>query len=176
MWDKTFLQRLFKLSLPIMMQSLFVVLGSTITTLMTGQLGDIPLASIGLANQLYFILSLAQFGIGSGCAIFTAQFWGNNDEESISKVLGVSLFLGFIASAIFIVIALVFPRIFLEIFTADEQVITLGIQILSIVGISYLFTPITNTYYIILRSTGNVRLPMVVSTSGFCLTLFLAIC
>ncbi len=172
MWNKTFLQRLFHLSLPIMLQSMFVVLGSTITTLMTGQLGDIPLAAIGLANQLYFILSLVQFGIGSGAAIFTAQFWGSNDQESISKVLGVALLIDLLVSALFMTVALVFPRQFLLLFTTDTQVVNLGVSVLGIVGFSYLFTPITFTYYAILRSTGNVRLPMVVSSSGILLNIF----
>ncbi len=155
-----------------MLQSLFVVLGSTITTLMTGQLGDIPLAAIGLANQLYFILSLVQFGIGSGAAIFTAQFWGSNDKENISKVLGVSLMIGLLISGLFMVAAVIFPQNFLRLFTSDEQVIRLGVSVLSIVGFSYLFTPITNTYYAILRSTGNVRTPMLVSFSGILLNVF----
>ncbi len=166
MWNKTFLEKLFKLSLPIMLQSLFAVLGSTITTLMTGQLGDIPLAAAGLANQMYFILSLVQFGIGSGASIFTAQYWGKNDKESISKVLGVCLMFGILVSLIFMSVALFFPNIFLDAFTSDQQVIQLGTQILRIVGFSFLFTPITNSFYMVLRSTGNVRLPMVVSSSS----------
>ncbi len=91
-----------------MLQNLFTVLGATITTLMTGQLGDVPLAAIGLANQLFFILSLVQFGISSGAAIFTAQFWGNNDKDGISKVLGVSLLVDLSVSAMFMAIALFF--------------------------------------------------------------------
>ena len=166
MWNKTFLKKLFKLSLPIMLQSLFAVLGSIITTLMTGQLGDIPLAAAGLANQMYFILSLVQFGIGSGASIFTAQYWGKNDKESISKVLGVCLMFGILVSLIFMSVALFFPNTFLDAFTSDQQVIQLGVQILRIIGFSFLFTPITNSFYMVLRSTGNVRLPMVVSSSS----------
>lgn len=149
-----------------MLQSLFVVLGSTITTLMTGQLGDIPLAATGLANQQYFILTLVQFGIGSGASIFAAQFWGSKDKTSISKVLGVSLIVGLFVSLIFMSIALFAPHIFLGIFTSDKEVIDLGVGLLKIIGWSFIFTPITNTYYSILRSTGNVRLPMIVSSSG----------
>jgi len=99
MWDRPYLSRLYQLSLPIMLQNLFVVLGSIATVLMVGQLGDVPMAAIGLANQLYYILSLVQFGISSGSAIFTAQFWGDQDTDSIQKVLGVSLLLGLAASS-----------------------------------------------------------------------------
>jgi putative MATE family efflux protein len=171
MWNKSFLQQLLKLGFPIMLQNLFTVLGATITTLMTGQLGDVPLAAIGLANQLFFILSLVQFGISSGAAIFTAQFWGNNDKDGISKVLGVSLLVDLSVSAMFMAIALFFPGEFLHLFTSDKQVIELGVSVLRIVGFSYLFTPITFTYNAILRSTGNVRLPMVVSSIGILLNI-----
>ncbi len=166
MWNKIFLKDLFKLSLPIMLQSLFAVLGSIITTLMTGQLGDVPLAAAGLANQMYFILSLAQFGIGSGSSIFTAQYWGKNDKESIYKVMGVCLMLGILIGLVFMSVAVFIPQIFLDIFTSDQEVIGLGIKVLKIVGFSFLLTPITNSYYMVLRSTGNVRLPMVVSSSS----------
>ena len=52
MWDKNFLSRLFRLGLPIMLQNLFMVLGNSVTTLMTGKLGDAPIAAAGLSMLL----------------------------------------------------------------------------------------------------------------------------
>ena len=154
-----------------MLQSLFGVLGSAITTLMTGQLGDVPLAALGLANQLYYILSLAQFGIASGASIFTAQYWGKKDHSNISKVLGVSFIVCLITSLLFAAVAIFIPQLFLGIFTTDEQVINLGVELLRIIGWSFFFTPITNTCYMILRSINNVRLPMVISFMGVALNI-----
>jgi putative MATE family efflux protein len=70
-------------------------------------------------------------------------------------------------------IALIIPQPFLRIFTSDEQVITLGVKLLRIIGPSFLFTPIMNNYAFIMRSTGNVRLPMKVSISGILLNIVL---
>ncbi len=172
MINKLFLSHLLALGLPILLQNLFVVLGSTLTTLMAGQLGDIPLAAIGLANQLFFILALVQFGLSSGSAIFTAQYWGNHNKENISKVLGVALLTGLVTGTLFMLVAVLIPQTFLRLFTSDEQVIVLGTQLLRILGPSFLFTPIVNIYSFILRSTGNVRLPMFVSISGVLLNIF----
>lgn len=166
MWDKNFLSRLLRLGMPIMLQNLFVVLGNSITTLMTGKLGDIPIAAAGLSSQLFFILSLVQFGVSSGASIFTAQFWGNRDRESVLKALGVSLTLGAGVGALFMVIALFFPYAFINIFTKDPAVIPVAAALLKIAGFSFMFTPVVNTYSFILRSTGNVRLPMLVSSVG----------
>jgi len=44
-WDKKFLKKLFKLGGPIMLQNLFTVLGNSVTTFMTGRLGDFPIYS-----------------------------------------------------------------------------------------------------------------------------------
>ncbi len=166
MWDKNYLSRLFRLALPIMLQNLFVVLGNSVTTLMTGKLGDVPIAAAGLSSQLYFILSVVQFGVSSGATIFTAQFWGNRDRESVLKALGVSLSLGAVVGALFMVIALFFPYVFINIFTKDPEVIPIAASLLKIAGFSFMFTPIFNTYAFVLRSTGNVRLPMLVSMVG----------
>lgn len=166
MWDKNFLSRLVRLGLPIMLQNLFLALGNSVTILMTGKLGDIPIAAAGLSNQLYFILSLVQFGISSGASIFTAQFWGNRNRESVLKTLGVSLLLGLAVGMLFFVIALFFPNIFLSIFTDDEAVKIIAVNLLKIAGFSFIFTPVINTYSFILRSTGNVRLPMLVGIVG----------
>jgi len=173
MWDKDFLSRLAKLSLPIALQNLFVVLGNSVTTLMTGRLGDISIAAAGFSNQLFFILSLVQFGVSSGVSIFTAQFWGNGSKRRILQALGVSLLLGLCVGGLFMSVALVLPHLFLGIFTSDEVLLSSALGLLRIAGFSFLFTPVINTYTFILRSTGNVRLPMFVSTTGVALNILL---
>ena len=76
MQDKKFLKWMFTLSLPIAMQNLINASVNTADTIMVGQLGEASIASVGLANQVFFILSLILFGVGSGCNVFVAQFWG----------------------------------------------------------------------------------------------------
>lgn len=172
-WDKEFLKRLIKLGGPIMLQNLFSVLGNSVTTFMTGLLGDLPIAAAGLNSQLYFILMLVQFGVSSGCSLFTAQFWGKKDRESVLKTLGVSLLLGLAVGTVFMLIALFLPRQFLNIFTQNEEVIAIATGLLRIVGFSFLFTPVIFTYAFILRSTDQVRLPLTASIVGVTLNIVL---
>jgi len=172
-WDNEFLQRMVKLGGPIMLQNLFSVLGNSVTTFMTGLLGDLPIAAAGLNSQLYFILMLVQFGVSSGCSLFTAQFWGKKDHDSVLKTLGVSLMLGTAVGIVFMLIALFLPRQFLNIFTQNEEVIAIATGLLRIVGFSFLFTPVIFTYAFILRSTDQVRLPMAASIVGVTLNIIL---
>lgn len=172
-WDKEFIKNLARLSGPIILQNLFSVLGNSVTTFMTGLLGDAPIAAAGLNSQLYFILMLTQFGVGSGCSLFSAQYWGKKDHASIRKTLGVSLVMGLSIGALFLFIALLLPRQFLSLFTENEEVINLATGLLRITGFSFLFTPVIFSYSFILRSVDQVRLPMTASIAGVILNILL---
>jgi putative MATE family efflux protein len=128
-----------------------------------GQLGDDTVAALGLANQAFFLLNLALFGVFSGTAMFTAQLWGKRNLTGIHKVLGISLALGLIVALVFFSIAMFFPRQFLGIYTADQAVIGLGAGYLRLFAPSYVFFTITFCFAFVLRSTGQVRLPVTVS-------------
>lgn len=141
---------------------------------MIGQMGETAVAAVGLSNQAFFIMTLALFGISSGAAIFSAQYWGKKDIASVRRVLGICLVLALGAAGIFTFIGVGIPGNFLGVFTRDQGVISLGSRYLRIVGLSYLVTAVTSSYSAVLRSTENVRLPMVVSSSAIALKTILS--
>jgi putative MATE family efflux protein len=120
-------------------------------------------AAVGLANQIFFLFNLMTFGIVSGCAIYTAQYWGNRDLAGIRKVVVLCLGMSLTAAALFTTVALVFPRAAMSLYTTDPAVIELGVQYLRIIGFSYIATAISFTLANQLRSTGDVRTPMLIS-------------
>ena len=68
-----FYKTLFSLALPITLQNLMQVFVNMLDTIMVGQLGAAEIASVGLGNQIYFILNMILFGTSSGGAIFISQ-------------------------------------------------------------------------------------------------------
>ena len=167
--DKVFFATLVKFWLPIAFQQLIFALLTLFTGMMVGQLGETAVAAVGLANQIGFLLNLLLFGMGSGSAIFVAQFWGKRDVENIRRVLGIALTIGLLGAGIFSFVAFVIPEHALALYSTDHAVIALGSEYLRIVGLSYLPFAITTAFSVTLRSTGNVRLP--VTTSVIALTL-----
>ncbi len=167
--DKEFINPFIRIALPIALQSLFISSLGIVDTIMVGRLGDASIAAVGLANQIFFLLNFTLFGINSGAAIFTAQYWGAHDVPAIRKVLGVCLLLGLAACLLFSVVALGFPRLALGFYSSDPAVIELGSGYLRIVGFSYLATTITLCYTAILRSTGVIRLPVVLGIAALCI-------
>jgi len=162
--DKQFYQTLFSIALPIALQNLISSSLNLVDTVMVGRLGEVEIASVGLANQFFFIFMLILFGLNSGASIFFAQFWGKKDILNIRRVLGISLLFGIVFSLFFSGFALFKPALVLSLFTKDAETIKLGSTYLSIVALSYLATSISFSYSFGARSIGDAKLPMVISS------------
>lgn len=164
--NRSFYRTLVSLTIPIAIQQLFVAGMGMVDVMLVGQLGDTSVAAVGLATQVYFILSLLYFGMSTGSAIFTAQFWGKQDAASIQKVLSLNLICNFVIGIIFTLISQIMPGAILSLYSSDPQVILLGSQFLRIFSIGFVFTGLSYAIYVMLRSIERVKIPMVVGGIG----------
>jgi putative MATE family efflux protein len=167
--DRDFYRPLLAIAGPIALQQLIMSSLQFVDVAMVGQLGETSVASVGLANQITFIYILSLFGITSGSAIFTAQFWGKKDVTSLRKVLGIAISLSLPLGLLFLIIAVFIPQKALGVYTRDLQVIALGSSYLRLIGPAYLAMAISYTLAAVLRSTGDTRLPMMVSVTALSL-------
>lgn len=150
-------------SLPVVAQNLLQNSLSFIDTLMIGRLGETEIAAVGLANQYYFLFTVVLFGITSGISIFTSQYWGSRNQDGMQKVMGLGFAVSVAFSSLFAAFSVFAPSLVLRIFVTDNDVIEVGKQYLQWVGISYIFTGVTQISSIALRSTGDTKRPMYVT-------------
>lgn len=155
--------QLFRLALPIALQNFLTSTLNLVAGLLVGQLGETAIAAVGLGNQLFFIINFLLFGISTGCAIFTAQLWGIGNVQSIRRVQGLSLALAFVGAGIFFTIAMAFPETILSFYTADPAVIALGASFLRISAPGFLMIAVVSSFSAVLRSCGEVRVPLLAS-------------
>ena len=153
-----------RLLIPIAIQAFFNAALALVDNMFVGQIDETAVAAVSLAYQVFFILSLIYFGINSGSAIFSAQFWGKNDPDSIRKVVGLNLVINFSLGLIVTILAELIPETILGLYTRDQAVINAGVPYLRIFAIGYVFLGITQALYFTLRSTQNVKVPMVVNS------------
>lgn len=171
--DKNFYKKLLTIAFPITLQNLISSSLNIVDNVMIGSLKETAIASVGLANQYFFVFMLLLFGLNSGCNIFIAQYWGKRDVKNIRRVLGISLCIGCTFAIIYTILALLFPRVILRIFTDDIKIISLGSDYLRIVCFSYVLTAITFSYGFACRSIGNPKLPMYISAIALLCNTFL---
>jgi len=129
-------------------------------------LGETSIAALGLSNQIFFVLILILFGLSSGVAIFTAQYWGKHEIEPIRKALGMSLVAAIFIALFFTLVAVLIPETVLGFYTKDAEVIKLGSSYLRIVGFSYIPVAIATAYIAVLRSIQLIRMTVVATVSA----------
>lgn len=162
-----------QLAIPIALQHMVVSTVNLVDVFMLAALGTIAVAGVGLANQVYFLLVVLNYGLYSGMGVFLAQYWGKRDMKHIHCTLGLGLSVGTVAALLFTAAAIFFPYPILRFLSHDEAALLLGASYLRIVGFSYLFTSLSNCLGIALRSVGQPRFPLLTSTLALLLNVLL---
>ena len=136
---------------------------NTLGIVMVGRLGTVEIAAVGLGNQIFFLYNMFLFGICSGGAIFTAQFWGKGDIPGIRKNLGFCMSLNLICALIFTLGAALIPEKIIGIYTRDEALIRAGAAFLRVFSLVFIPFAISMAFTLTLRSVEKVRLAIVVT-------------
>ncbi len=158
----SFIKSVVALVLPMAIQNLINVGVQAADVVMLGKVGEIAISASSLAGQVYFIMTLIFFGLTSGAAVLTAQYWGKRDITTIEKILGLALRTALIVSAIFTILALAIPNYLMRIFSNDADVIKYGAQYLRIIAVAYIPAGFTMVYLNTIRSVEKVIISTVV--------------
>ena len=164
--DKVFLSDIGRIALPITLQSVIMSLLAMTDQLMVGQLGEVAIASVGISAKLSAIVSVVLAGLASGISIYSAQYWGRGDTVRIRHLLGLGLGVGLLLAGGLALVVGAMPQLAMSPFTTDPRVFAEGAIFVQLLAISYLPSMLTMIYSAVLRSTGEVKLPMYASTSA----------
>lgn len=170
---RSFYQMIFFLVLPIALQNLINTAVSSADVIMLNYVGQEALAAVSLATQVTFVLNLFYFGISSGSAVLTAQYWGKKDYRTIERTMGIAFRIALCVSAVFAVAAICIPGVLMKIFTGDAALIEEGVVYLRVVAISFLFMGVSVNYLNIMRSMERVVLSTVTYLISFVVNVLL---
>ena len=171
--EKLFLQKTVAIMVPIALQNLLNNLLNMIDMIMIGKLGETAVAAVGLANKVFFVFGLLMFGICSGSAVLSSQYWGKREIVNIKRVLRLSLIMAIGAAIIFTIPAIFVPKQVMRIFTPGKQTIAMGAVYLGIIAFSYPLTAISNVLVSILRSMNYVVYPVVITSLAIAVNIVL---
>ena len=171
-----FYSTLFKISTPIIIQGFISTALSFVDVLMVGQLGSKSVASVGLGNQFSMIFLMLVNGIGSGAAIFAAQYWGRRYVKHIRNTFGIGMRYSVAVGLLFAILTFFFASQIISFYSSDRDVQLMGGQYLRLVGFSYVFFSITAMYAAVLRSTRLVMVPLVAGIIALSLNTLLNYC
>ena len=168
-----FYQKMFRLSIPIIIQGLLSAAVNSADVIMLNYVGQSSISAVSLAANYSNILFMVYNGLGTGAALLCTQYFGRNNIEAIHIIEGIALRFSIIISALTSVIAFTMPGRMMMLFTTDQDLISIGASYLQIMGITYLCWSITEMYIAVLRSVGRVTVCMVLNILAFTLNVLL---
>ena len=161
--DRGFWRSALRLAIPIALQNLLLSSFTLVDTVMIGSLGDVPLAAVGMAGQWSWVMNILFFGVNSGASVFLAQYWGVRDVRGIQRTFGLLLVGALAPALLFTGVGLLAPGFVMRLFTKDPVVIEQGCSYLTAACFSYVALALSQAASTLLRSTEEVRLPVVAS-------------
>ena len=168
---KSFYKSLTRVVWPMALQNLISAAVNSADIVMLGYVGQTAIAATSLAGNVAFILFMISTGLSSGLVMLCAQYWGKKDIDSIKTLLGIALRICCSVEIIVAIIAAVYPRILMLIFTSDPAMITEGCKYLRAVSLSYVCLSFAQMYQAGFKSIERVKIVTICSTT----TLFLNI-
>ncbi len=161
--DRTFWRAILPLAVPIALQNLLMTSFRLVDTLMIGRLGDTSIAAVGLAGQASFLIELIVFGLSSGSSVFIAQYHGAGNRRGVQRSFGAALLFAVPLGIVFTALCFSFPERVMLLLTDEQPLIEAGAQYLTYACFSFFGICIYTPLCVVLRSTEQVRLPMISS-------------
>lgn len=155
-----------KIALPITMQSLFQASFSVIDQIMTGQLGTVSIAAIGLGGKFSSLFLVVGAAIATVAGILIAQYVGSKDEEGVSRSFFVNLFVIGIVASFFTIISLIFPREIMSIYSKDNLTINKSAEYIKIISVGFIPMAFSLIISTLLRCKEKVKLPLYASVAA----------
>lgn len=165
--DKKFYTETAWIALPIALQSLITIGVNLIDNIMLGSLGEIPLSASTLAVQFISFYSICCMGLGMGASVLVSRFWGMSNLQSLKKTVTLMLRFTFIIGLIFTLLSFFIPTQIMELYSEERPVIYEGVRYLKWSVPCFLLLGFSTTCTIVLRSCGQVKIPLIGSCFAF---------
>ena len=170
--DRSFYKDVVTIAVPITLQNLITIGINMMDTIMLGSMGEVALSASSLANQFINIFHICCMGIGMGASVLTSRFWGMQDKDSLRKTITIMYRLCFVFGLLFTAATIIAPDALMRIYTSDEEVIRAGVSYFRWSVPCYWLLGFSLTTTIVLRSVGQVKLPLLCSVIAFFINIF----
>ena len=168
---KNFYKDLRNVVQPMAIQNLISSAVNSADVIMLGYIGQTAIAASSLAGNVAFILFMISTGLSSGLVMLGAQYWGKKDTESIKTLLGIGLRICCTVEIIVALIAAIYPRILMLIFTKDPALIAEGCKYLRAASFSYVCLSFSQMFQAGFKSIERVKIVTITSTTSLFLNI-----
>lgn len=165
--DRAFYRMVLSIAIPLMIHNGFTNLVNLLDNIMVGRLGTESMSGVAISNSIIFVYNLCIFGGLSGAGIFTAQFFGKNDDFGVRNTMRFKLLLGLVLTILASVVMMVFGESLIGFFLNEstssgdlEKTLYYAKTYLRIMLFGFPGFLLTQCYSTTLRECGETVVPM----------------
>lgn len=163
MKKNSFYKTVLEIAVPVTLQSLLQSSFSVVDQVMTGQLGSVSIAGIGLGGKFSSLYSVLISAIAAVAGIMISQYIGKRDMREVSRSFFANLFLGTGLALVFFIVCGMFSFQIMGIYTKDILTRTEAAGYLRIIALSYLPMAFSMLFSTMMRCIGAAILPLYAS-------------
>lgn len=149
---------------PIAFQQFLLAAVGAGDSLMLGFVNGDAMAAVSLAANIEFAENLLLSAFVVGATVLTSQYFGKGDIRAIERIFGLVLKYAMVISLLFAVAAVLFPEKLIGLFTNEPELIAIGTEYIQPAVGTYLLTGITQCYLCIMKTTGQTKQSVFIST------------
>lgn len=157
---KEFKKEMFQIAIPVTLQCLLQSSFSVVDQIMTGQLGSVSIAGIGLGGKFASLYSVVVAAVSSVAGIMIAQYIGKKDKKEVARSVYANLFIALFIAVVFTLCSIFVPSQILGLYTEDDAAITSGAGYLRIYALSFLPVAVTSILSAYLRCVQAAKVPL----------------
>lgn len=165
--DKAFYRKMIAIALPISAQQLITVGVNLMDTVMLSTMGDAQLSASALGGQFINLFQIFCMGIGMGASVLTARYWGMKELPSLRKAVTIMLRFVLALSSLFTLATVLAPSVIMGFYTNEADIVDYGVTYLQWLIPTYFCIGLSLTCTIVLRSVGQVRIPLLSTIFAF---------
>jgi len=142
---------------PVVLQHLLSTGTWVIFFMMVSKMGPASLAASNVAKEVYMVLGVTTWGIANATNSLVSNLLGQNRHSEIFVLLKRVIIVALGFSLIFFAFIMIWPQVFIRIFTNDEAIVALSINPVRIVGICLMMMAVSSVLFRAVTGTGATR-------------------
>ncbi len=161
------LRQIFLFSIPIILTNVLQLIFNTADVAVLGLLvGDRAVAAVGSTTSLVNLFTNLFIGVSIGVNVVVSKRLGEGNEQSVKKIIGMSLPLSLVIGGILILIGWLTAEPILILMNCDEAVLPMAVKYIQIYFTGMPLVMLYNFYSAILRAAGDSKSPLIYLVLG----------
>ena len=135
--DWKFYKKIFFLSIPIIFQQILRVLVDLCDSMMLSRVGEIEMAAVTQAQQLFFIFYTIAGGMSVAACVLISQYWGKRNLDKIKNLYAIGIRVNFCFAFLILFLFSFFSKEIMGFYSTKGEVLNLSSSFLRVSSFSY---------------------------------------